>query len=191
MKLQYICLYIHLSLTVMDDVSVKLYKYMCDEVVGSEKVVSYRRQFFKVYDDVQNHRGDSDWHIISSGSKAEGLDLPGSDFDVMFINTLIHVYERNDVLSKYHDLRTEYNLVLDFDNAVPGFTLLRIYDVREWKTKVIDIHDNEPLFSNKLWKRALKGDNMVINRPCFSDKLGTTDRAFCLRYSKWPSKARQ
>jgi hypothetical protein len=40
----------------MDDVSVKLYKYMCDEVVGSEKVVNYRRQFFNVLDDVLNHR---------------------------------------------------------------------------------------------------------------------------------------
>jgi hypothetical protein len=25
---------------------------MCDEIVGSEKVVNYRRQFFNVYDDV-------------------------------------------------------------------------------------------------------------------------------------------
>ena len=44
----------------MDDVSVKLYQYMCDEVVGSDKVVNYRRQFFKVYDDVQNHCGDNE-----------------------------------------------------------------------------------------------------------------------------------
>jgi hypothetical protein len=43
----------------MEDVSVKLYKYMCDEVVGSEKVVNYRRQFFNMYDDVHNleHKG--------------------------------------------------------------------------------------------------------------------------------------
>jgi hypothetical protein len=63
----------------MDDVSVKLYKYMCDEVVGSEKVVDYRRQFFNVFDDVYNYRQDKNWHHISSGSKAEGLNLPGSD----------------------------------------------------------------------------------------------------------------
>ena len=56
----------------MDDVSVKLYTYMCDEVVGSEKVVNYRRQFFNVYDDVCNHCGNKSWHCISSGSKAEG-----------------------------------------------------------------------------------------------------------------------
>jgi hypothetical protein len=63
----------------MEDVSVKLYKYMCDKVVGSEKVVNYRRQFFNVYDDVYFHRGDNEWHFISSGSKAEGFNLLGSD----------------------------------------------------------------------------------------------------------------
>ena len=136
--------------TVMDDVSVKLYKYMCDEIVGSEKVVNCRRQFFNVHDDVQNHTGDSQWHCISSGSKAEGLNLPGSDFDVMFINKHIHVYELHDVLSNYHDLRTKCNLVLDFDNAVAGFTLLRLYDVREWSKKLIDLNEGGTCLSIRL-----------------------------------------
>ena len=52
---------------------------MRDEIVGSEKVVHYRRQFFNVYDDVYYHRGDNKWHFISSGSKAEGFNLLGSD----------------------------------------------------------------------------------------------------------------
>ena len=179
-------------LTVMDDVSVKLYKYMCDEVVGSKKVVNHRRQFFNMFDDVYNHSGDNNWHIISSGSKAEGLNLPGSDYDVMFINKHINVYERDDVLSNYHDLRTKHNLVLDFDNAMPGFTLLRIYDVREWNEYLELIHLNDGLFlPNKTWKRVMNSDNAVINGPCFSDPLGIVDQAYCLRYNKWPSKARQ
>jgi hypothetical protein len=82
----------------MDDVSIKLYKYMCDEVIGSEKVVNYRRQFFNVHDDVCNHFGDNAWHTISSGSKAEGLDLPGSDFDVMHVNKNIMTY----LIKRFH-----------------------------------------------------------------------------------------
>ena len=175
----------------MDDVSVKLYKYMCDEVIGSEKVVNYRRQFFNVLDDVYNHCENNNWHFISSGSKAEGLNLPGSDFDVMFINKHIHVYELHDVLSNYHDLRTKLNLVLDFDNAVAGFTLLRLYDVREWSKTLIDINDGGTCLSNKTWKGVMSLDNDVINGPCFSDRLGTIDQAYCIKYSKWPSKARQ
>ena len=126
----------------MDDVSVKLYKCMCDEVVGSTKVVNYRRHFFSVLDDVQDHSGDNNWHFISSGSKAEGLDLPGSDFDVMLINNYIHVYELEDVLSNYHDWGTKPDLVLYFDNAVAGFTVLRIYDVHEWKKRFILINED-------------------------------------------------
>ena len=173
----------------MDDVSVKLYKYMCDEVIGSEKVVNYRRQFFNVLDDVHNHCENNNWHFISSGSKAEGLNLPGSDYDVMFINKDINVYERDDVLSNYHDLRTKHILVLDFDNAMPGFTLLRIYDVREWKNtewneKLIHLNDDELFLSNKTWKLVMNRNNDVINGPCFSDSLGIMDRTYCLRYNK-------
>jgi hypothetical protein len=29
------------------------------------------------------------------------------------------------------------------------------------------------------------------NGPCFSDPLGMTDSAFCLRYDKWPSVGKQ
>ena len=175
----------------MDDVSVKLYKYMCDEVVGSEKVVSCRRQFFSVFDDVQNHCGDTKWHTISSGSKAEGLNLPGSDFDVMCINKNIHVYEPEDVLSNYHDLKTKPALVLDFDNAVAGFTLLRIYDVRQWRKELIDIYENGLFLSNSTWKRVLNVADCEINGPCFSDILGIVDTAFSLKYTKWPSEAGQ
>ena len=175
----------------MDEVSVKLYKYMCDEVVGSEKVVNCRRQFFNVLDDVNNDCGDNEWRVISSGSKAEGLDLPGSDFDVMLINEDIHVYELDYILSKYHNLRTKYNLVLNLDDAMPGFTLLNIYDVREWDRELICINEDGIFLSNKSWKRECSRRNDVINGPCLSDALGTIDRAFSLKYIEWPSTARQ
>jgi hypothetical protein len=53
-------------------------------------------------------------------------------------------------------LRTKFNLVLDFENAMPGFTLLRFYDVREWNEEFIDTNDNETVLSNKSWKRVKK-----------------------------------
>ena len=34
-------------------------------------------------------------------------------------------------------------------------------------------------------------DNAIINGPCFSDPLGIMDKAYCLKYTKWPSTARQ
>ena len=73
----------------------------------------------------------------------------------MQINKDINVYELDDVLSNYHDLKTNLNIVLDFDNAVPGFTLLRIYDVREWSHKSINMNDDGNFLLNKTWKRVL------------------------------------
>jgi hypothetical protein len=70
------------------------------------------------------------WHVTSSGSKAEGLNLPGSDFDVMFINKHIHVYELHDVLSNYHDLRTKFNLVLDTFSD-PTTSHMYVYNLTE------------------------------------------------------------
>lgn len=94
--------------------SVWLYKYMCEEVVGSENVVWYRRLFFKLYDDIFS---DIHHEFISSGSKAEGLDLPGSDIDLMFHNGLFEVYE--------DETKEEDVLMLDPDKALPGLTLLK------------------------------------------------------------------
>jgi hypothetical protein len=84
----------------------------------------------------------------------------------------IHKSGLHDVLSNYHELRTKFNLVLDFDNAVAGFTLLRLYDVREWSKKLIDLNEGGTCLSNKTWKRFMIRDNDVINGPCFSDRLG-------------------
>jgi hypothetical protein len=116
----------------MEDVFVKLYKYMCDAVVGSEKVVNYRRQFFNVYDDVRNHSGDNDWHLFHS--------------------------------------RTSYTR----SRVKPGIALSKS------KTKL-----------NCVPKSGMKTNSDVINGPCISDRFGTMDVAFCLRYAKWPSVGRQ
>ena len=124
--------------------------------------------------------GNNEWHFISSGSKAEGPNLSGSDFDMMLINKDIHIYELEDVLSNYHDLRTKPHLVLDFDNAVAGFTLLRIYDVSEWNNELIHINEDGIFLSNHSWKRVFIRGNYVINGPCFSDKFGIIDKAFWL-----------
>jgi hypothetical protein len=46
---------------------------------------------------------------------------------------------------------------------MPGFTLLRFYDVREWNEEFIDTNDNETVLSNKSWKRIGTIRNQVIH----------------------------
>lgn len=98
----------------LKEVSVSLYKYMCEKLGGSANVVRYRRLYCKLNDEIFD---DSSSAIISSGSKAEGLDLPGSDYDIMFLVKSWLVYE-----TKPSD--DEDVIVLDTDNALPGFALL-------------------------------------------------------------------
>ena len=34
-------------------------------------------------------------------------------------------------------------------------------------------------------------NNEIINGPCISDKFGMIDKAYCIKYTKWPYKVRQ
>jgi hypothetical protein len=68
---------------------------------------------------------------------------------------------------------------------MPGFTLLRLYDVCEWRNtewyeKLIDINDDGLFLPNKTWKRFMNRNNDVINGPCFSDPLGMMDQLLLL-----------
>ena len=86
--------------------STELYNYLCI-VCGSEQDVKTRRIFFKVLD--RAFRFSTKWKVVNSGSKAEGLDLPGSDLDIMYINEIDLVYSTQCQVPKYFN----YGLVLD------------------------------------------------------------------------------
>jgi hypothetical protein len=46
--------------------------------------IGIRQNIFLIKDRIYNN-GDSEITHVSSGSLAEGLDLPGSDLDIMFL----------------------------------------------------------------------------------------------------------
>ncbi|CAC5391023.1 unnamed protein product [Mytilus coruscus] len=171
----------------LETVSVRLNKYLCEEVVGSENIVRYRRLYYKLHDDILSdiHREfissgsktegfallkkaekssfpccptitadgnlisnsdflkliwsdfqigqevnyklhddmlyNRDYECISSGSRAEGLDLPGSNFDFMLLLKLWEIYK-----DKHKD--KEDVLMLYKENSLPGFALLKKAD---------------------------------------------------------------
>lgn len=55
------------------NLSLQFYNYLCN-IVGSEEVVRSRRVILTVYDIVENSTITT---FLSSGSKAEGIDLKG------------------------------------------------------------------------------------------------------------------
>ncbi|CAC5365658.1 unnamed protein product [Mytilus coruscus] len=74
------------GMTIGKHESLKFYIYLCQKI-GSLEVVRMRRLAFVIYDIGQTY------NTITSGSKGEGLDLKGSDMDVMFIDRYFKVYE--------------------------------------------------------------------------------------------------
>ncbi|XP_052081082.1 uncharacterized protein LOC127719084 [Mytilus californianus] len=168
-------------------VSVRLYKYLCEEVVGSENIVRYRRLYYKIHDDISNN---INFEFISSGSKAEGLDLPGSDFDLMFLLKFWEVYE-------YTPKDKEDVIMLDTKNALPGFALLKTEDKSSFpysRTKTADgnLISNSDFF-NLLWSVIGQDANFFeIHGPSMSHSfLVDTDTLYCLKCHTWPTVAKQ
>ncbi|XP_063411167.1 uncharacterized protein LOC134694103 [Mytilus trossulus] len=185
--------------------SVKLYHYLSDVVVGSEKVVKYRRYFYKCFDDtliLEDHR------IISSGSKAEGLDLQGSDLDLMFRS---HGYMVDEKLGN-----TKGNhLILDTDNALPGFALIKVSEESDFKDEIDVSHTVDGLLlknnileqlcaealneapSLYIFAKALKMDVQTLFKvqgPSTSTALEgvpEVDFVHCLPCREWPSIAKR
>ena len=61
-------------------------------VVGSEMDIRIRQNMFLIIDKIHN-KSDTNLTLVSSGSLAEGLDLPGSDIDVMFVFNAVQVIQ--------------------------------------------------------------------------------------------------
>ncbi|CAC5416189.1 unnamed protein product [Mytilus coruscus] len=164
-------------------VSVRLYKYLCDEIVGSEKVVRYKRLYCKLHDDILT---DSETALISSGSKAEGLDLPGSDIDIMLCSKISEVYE--DEPKDKEDV-----IILDTENALPGFALLKVAGESEFPTT--NTTDGVLLANSDMLQLALdekKGDNELfeIHGPSLSNSLlHDIDMVTCFKCHSWPKVA--
>ncbi|VDI24806.1 Hypothetical predicted protein [Mytilus galloprovincialis] len=176
----------------MADISRQIYQYMCDEIVGSEKVVKYRRLFFKVYEYVQNNFCSPSKYIIPSGSKAEGLNLPGSDIDIMLISKKYIVYESKLQRDNARSTINTISLVIDTDHAQPGFALLCVQNELFCERHFVERNEDGMFLSSKLYllNFATKYTCHKINGPCISNKDGKLDAAHSLQCPQWPSIAR-
>ncbi|XP_052085904.1 uncharacterized protein LOC127723365 [Mytilus californianus] len=171
----------------MEAYSIRLYQYMCDAVVGSEKTVRKRRLLYKLLDDISNEK---QYSIISSGSKAEGLDLPGSDFDMMILMKEYEGYE-----DKPRDRKGV--LILDTENAALGFTMLKVvhdlsspfYPTRTMNGKYLS---NRDLFDFLFDSLGSMESLYEVHGPSFCiPRLMDIDNVICIRCHAWQSVARQ
>ncbi|CAC5411071.1 unnamed protein product [Mytilus coruscus] len=174
----------------LETVSIELYRYMCNVLVGSEKIVRYRRLFYKLFDDTFNKSLEIE--TISSGSKSEGLDLPGSDFDVMILLKKFKVFECADNM---HDIGC--TLTLDTNNAHSGFALLKFPEsVASLFSEFFTKTDNGYFLSSCKWKDFYKvkprlfGELSSIHGPSIYAGGRDVDLVSCLQCFTWPIAAK-
>ncbi|XP_063416265.1 uncharacterized protein LOC134697908 [Mytilus trossulus] len=159
---------------------------MCQNIVGSETHVNSMRLMHTVKDNVSSNTKVT---VITSGSFGEGLELRGSDLDVMYVTKSIEVFE---------DFKTAYTTVylcleMETDDVKPGFTQLLIEQIHtQFPCKHCEEHNGKHYFSGTSFKQEImENTDTIVHGPCVSDKEGKWDQAMCLHCRTWISQASQ
>ncbi|XP_063424641.1 uncharacterized protein LOC134708212 [Mytilus trossulus] len=174
-----------------NSLSVHFYEYLCKKI-GSKEDVRVRRLEYVISDLCYTAMPK-----LSSGSKGEGLDLKGSDYDVMYIASLFTVYEsERDAVFPFYRIP----LVMDTEDTPPCFTQLRHPDYYTFISKSIKQILQKTCIMNKLsnelylsyFQSITNGHPYCskIHGPCLSDQDDLYDFAICLKCDKWVTQAK-
>ncbi|VDI23865.1 Hypothetical predicted protein [Mytilus galloprovincialis] len=174
--------------------SVDIYKYLCQKI-GSEDEVKIRRLTY-IIDDLGIPSTTATQ--ITSGSKGEGLQLKGSDLDLMSIDPSFKVYESE---SDFFPQSCKCILLLrKTEDTHPCFTQLHLvnnHDLTGDHGKRIKNSFLGRKFSSELYRINCM-ENMPnidgmpkIHGPCISTTTENMDLAWCLKCDKWISQAKQ
>ncbi|XP_063416938.1 uncharacterized protein LOC134699258 [Mytilus trossulus] len=169
-----------------------LYEHLV-KVVGNEIDIRNRQRLFIIQDMICS----DNYHTqISSGSLAEGMDLYGSDIDIMWVIRDLDVV-LNDRNIKHRIQRT---IVMETDIDHPGFTYIRL--VQNTDGEIFrgqcpncppgTCDDNWYLSVNSFLANIMKCYRhlpIVLHGPCLSDRENTADYAYCLRSKSLPHNA--
>ncbi|CAC5408588.1 unnamed protein product [Mytilus coruscus] len=174
-----------------------LYKHLV-QTVGSEIDIRTRQRLFIIYDMIVNSPGLPDRSHIFSGSLAEGLDLPGSDMDVMVeLNDYTVIHNTKNI--KNPNDRNMFVMKTDLD--YPGFVRLRhvsaynIVSLRKECGRCPPGTCSSTQFYLPIEKfldkhiRRYPNAQPCKHGPCVSDKEQTIDIAFCIRSKYLPYNA--
>ena len=124
--------------------------YLLDDVTGTEEMVKIRKDYCKIVDCISSINPHS-VNIYFTGSKAEGLDLPGSDNDYMFdINDGLSLEVSESIEELVQSTRANKFLIVT-DIVPPAFALLKCIGLNEQflRTSIVNIGDNAYLSSRE------------------------------------------
>ncbi|CAG2210586.1 unnamed protein product [Mytilus edulis] len=148
-------------------ISLALYRYMCQNIVGSENHVKTMRLINTVRDNFTS----GNECIITSGSFGEGLEMRGSDLDLIYVNRDMKVYEKN--YTTYNS--DEALLTMETDDVKAGFTQLQVKPTDPlFLSFLCEERNGKHYFSSAIFKKVLLHNSSgVVHGPCVSNKTGT------------------
>ena len=164
-------------------------------VVGSEMDIRIRQKMFPIMDRICN-TAYREIIKISSGSLAEGLDLPGSDMDIMTVLNCVQFIQNVQHMKRSPRYPT---LLLDDAMEIPGFSRLKVIEVGDdtyiFTTPECLVKTKNGIFlSNILFLRKFieaLDQRFFPHGPCFTDKDGEVDDVCCFHLNSWPRQAEQ
>ncbi|VDH98975.1 Hypothetical predicted protein [Mytilus galloprovincialis] len=130
--------------------------------------------------------------IITSGSFGEGLEMRGSDLDIIFAMNYIEVCEDKSVPLNPN----KAYFTIEANATQPGYTQLRLgYEHYNKKLNILEICEEiggKYYCSNFCIKqRFINEFTPIVHGPCTSDKNGFYDIAYCLHCKTWIRQAQQ
>ncbi|XP_052086415.1 uncharacterized protein LOC127723705 [Mytilus californianus] len=177
-------------------------KYMYEQlvqIVGTERDIRYRQRLFLLKDMIESNMDISKLPHITSGSISEGLDLPGSDLDIMFVIGVVEVINMAENI-KYS--RKYTTLMMETDPLYPGFTRLKLAaddyhsSYRLIKDSLVQsLQTNKNGFYVSTYKfvqniqQITESVETLLHGPCLSDLHEEMDFAYCLRCKSFPYNA--
>ncbi|XP_071142715.1 uncharacterized protein [Mytilus edulis] len=165
-------------------------------IVGKETDIRLRQRLFLVQDVITNsmHPATGFTHI-SSGSLAEGMSLPGSDLDIMYVLHGIKVVNREQDIPIPNEFAT---LVMEIDPNYPGFSRLKLAGGFETSSpllkKMVTETDEGLYLAPHKFISIFQQQHTIplsLHGPCVSDKCMALDIAVCFRNKLLPYNAKQ
>lgn len=157
------------------------------KIVGTEADIRIRQRLFIIQDMINNVCAPY-VTSISSGSLAEGMDLPGSVVDVMRVLKNVLVVKTIQHIKSSFQYTT---LLMETVLSDPGFIRLKLVADGDRESKIISPHSfvetpegiylSAYLFISDIVKQIFPASKVGLHGPCISDKNHELDFAYCLR----------
>ena len=174
---------------------------LLDAVTGTEEIVKTRHDFCMAWDCLSSNHSYGDRYY--TGSRAEGLDLVGSDYDLMYDINKRYDTQASESLQDLFQSTRKHKLLMETENVPPGFVFLKCVSQihnRHLVLSSVSISDSmylssqrfvssSPYFNPKGDTRRIQGPSIEITSKYASKSESGMDNVLSIRCKFWPKSA--